>query len=150
MFVMCLNMGCTKTGVGGVVYFPPEAVADSAKYRLVLDIEGAYRKAYTARTNKFIRIVIWNGEKSYYIGSIQLQLLTSNWDVLWDKEDDLQITFFDFPEGESGYGGFAFKRPSKEIISVSYTYDATSGTFTEKPLRKEILNHARRWLKSEK
>jgi hypothetical protein len=146
-FVLFALTGCTKTWVGGHFYFPPKTDATSAKYHLVIDVEGAYRTAYVDQTEKEVRLTILEGKKSVFSRKYTVSATDLDWDVQWDKQDDLQITFFDFPEGKSGYGNYAFTLPSKQIFAVRFTYDTSAGSFTEFPLSKETLNHARQWLK---
>ena len=146
-FALFASTGCTKTGVGGHFYFPSKSDATSAKYNLVIDVEGAYRSAYVDKTKKEVRITIWEGSKSVLSREYTVTAADLDWDVQWDKQEDLQITFFDFPDGKSGYGNYAFTLPSKHIFSVRFTYDTSSSFFTEYPLPKETLNHSRQWLK---
>jgi hypothetical protein len=65
------------------------------------------------------------------------------WKVGWEREEELGIVFFDFPEGMSIYGGSGSDNLARAVFSISFRLEKSGESFVEKSVTAEDVRHAR-------
>jgi hypothetical protein len=124
-------------------WYPSDKDYESAEYLLYIEVHGEKREAYTATTKKRATITIWKGKSKLLVRDYVCTAASLEWDVVWNQLDDLNIVFFDFPEGISIYDEKAVELPAKQIFSLRFTYDSQAECFTEYPIPQKILRHVK-------
>jgi len=132
--------------VGGDAFYPAGPSYGTAKYHLYIEVHGASRHAFVDRTKK--RIFLWMYEKNIPMPSwiepkrknivcmrAQYEIVAAHldWEVRWEKEDEVEIVFYELPEGFSEYDENLKEGDRTERMRVRFVRDKTSGQFTECP-----------------
>jgi hypothetical protein len=143
--IVLLSHGCSgNTIVSKTHYYPSDKNFETAEYRLAIDVHGKDGKSYTAETEKKIIVTIWRKDKELLKREYKCLAASLEWAVTWNELDDLNILFFDFPEGASIYDKNASEFPAKNILSLRFTFDAEKKKFVEYPVSQDVVKKIKR------
>jgi hypothetical protein len=124
----------------GTYYFPENSDSKSYTYKLYIIVDGEEDHAYTEKTDKKISLSIKNHDDKILLyrnyGVIASDL---NWDIHWEKVDNLHIVFYQYASDISKHEAMNLSITPQQIMSLSFSYDEQSQSLTEAPVPDFVL-----------
>ncbi len=142
--ISVLLTGCyMQPVVSKTHWYPLDRDYESADYLLYVEVSGERGKAYTATNTKNVIITIFKDNNKYLVRDYVCKAASLEWEVVWNELDDLNILFFDFPEGISIYDEKVVELPAKQIFSLRFTFDKQNDRFSEHTISPKIVQNVK-------